>query len=34
VAAGVPGAELLAEADVLWRRLAAVRLEAPDAPRH
>ena len=29
VAAGLPGAELLAEADALWQRLAAIRLAPP-----
>ena len=31
VAAGLPGAELLAEADALWQRLAAIRLAPPPA---
>ena len=31
VAAGLPGAELLAEADALWQRLAAIRLVLPPA---
>jgi ribonuclease P protein component len=34
VAAGLPGAELLVEADMLWRRLAAIRPEATAAPHH
>jgi ribonuclease P protein component len=33
-AAGLPGAELLAEADVLWRRLAAIQLSVSTAPHH
>lgn len=31
VAAGLPGAELLAEADALWQRLVAIRLAPPPA---
>ena len=31
VAAGLPGPELLAEAEALWRRLAAIRPEPPAA---
>ena len=34
VAAGLPGTELLVEADMLWRRLAAIRPEATAAPHH
>ncbi|HEX8777546.1 MAG TPA: ribonuclease P protein component [Rhodanobacter sp.] len=31
VAAGLPGAELLAEANALWQRLASIRLVPPPA---
>ena len=33
-AAGLPGPELLIEADALWRRLAAITLQPPAAAPH